>query len=202
MLGAMAELPSIHDGTLARLIQEGMETWEGFRAQASRRHHLVIPCDYAGAYEALRRLPTHASSFLELGSATGVVTVLADLLGFEAYGIELEPWLVERSIELAQRFESRAVFAEGSFVPEGYRDAVEHLPADFLTPTGGACAYDELGLEFDDFDLFYAYPWPGEEDWLQELVRRHARPGALLLTYDVREGYQLVRDGEPAVELT
>ena len=64
--------------------------------------------------------------------------------------------------------------------------------------TGGACGYDELELELDDFDLIYAYPWPGEEDWLYELVRRHARPGALLLTYDVSEGFRLARDGEPA----
>ncbi len=193
-----AELPSIQDDTLALLIREGAESWAEFRAYASERYQLLIPCDHAGAYQVLRRLSVHATSFLELGSAIGVVTILADLLGFEACGIELEPWLVDRSIELALRFGSRASFAEGSFVPAAYQDEVENLLADFLTPTGGACAYDELELELDDFDLIYAYPWPGEEDWLHELVRRHARPGALLLTYDVSEGFRLARDGEPA----
>ncbi len=197
----MAELPSIHDETLARLIREGADSWQEFCALASDRHHHLIPCDHAGAYQVLRRLSARATSFLELGSATGVVTILADLLGFEACGIELEPWLVERSTELALRLGSRALFAEGSFVPAAYQDEVEHLLADFVTPTVGACGYDELGFELDDFDLIYAYPWPGEEDWLHELVRRHARPGALLLTYDASEGFRLVRDGEPADEL-
>lgn len=196
----MPELPSIREETLALLLRAGVESWEEFRAYAADRHHLVIPCDHAGAYQELRRLTPHATSFLELGSATGVVTILADLLGFEACGIELEPWLVERSSELARRFQSGASFAQGSFVPAAYRDEVEELSVDFLTPTEGACGYDELELELDDFDLIYAYPWPGEEDWMQELVRRHARPGALLLTYDVREGFRLARDGKPVGE--
>ena len=71
----------------------------------------------------------------------------------------------------------------------------------FLTPTGGACGYDELGLELVDFDLVYAFPWPGEEDWLRELVKRHARPGALLLTCDGGEGFHHFRDGVPVWEL-
>ena len=180
--------------TLASLAQESDQLWEEFRALAADRHHLVIPCDVRGAHDALRRLRDRATHFLELGSATGVVTIVADLLGFEACGIEIEPWLVERSIELAERFSSGATIAEGSFVPPDYQDEVRHLSADFLTPTDGACAYDELCLELDDFDLIYAYPWPGDEDWLLEMIRRHARPGALLLTYDVSEGYRLFGD--------
>jgi predicted O-methyltransferase YrrM len=192
----MAAPPAIDGETLQRLLREGAESWEEFRALAAERHHRFIPSDHVAVYAELRRLSADASSFLELGSAAGVVTIMADLLGYEAYGIEREPWLVERSAELAERFESRASFAEGSFVPAAFEDDVEHVPSDFLTSDAGACGYDELGLELDDFDLIYAYPWPGEEDWLRELVRRHARPGAMLLTYDVREGFQLVRDGE------
>jgi len=51
----------------------------------------------------------------------------------------------------ALRFGSASRFAGGSFVPEEYQDEVEHLPVDFVTPTGGACAYGALGLELDDF---------------------------------------------------
>ncbi len=192
--------PSIHEESLAELIRAGGESWEEFRSIAGQRHHLLIPCDYAEAYRVLGELSGRATSFIELGSGTGVVTILADLLGFEACGIELEPWLVERSMELAQRFGSRANFAEGSFVPTEYQDEVEHLSVDFLTSAEGACGYDELDQELDDFDLIYSYPWPGEEDWLQELVRRHARPGALLLTYDAGDGFRLVQDGEPVAE--
>ena len=119
------------------------------------------------------------------------MTIVADLLGFEAFGIELDPWLVDRSMDIAERFGSRATFAEGSFVPEDFREEVELLSPEFLTATDGASGYDELGLELDHFDLVFAYPWPGEEDWLHQMVETHAHPGALLLTYDAKEGFRL-----------
>lgn len=190
------ETPSIADETLTRLLAAGTEIWDEFRTHAGHRFHRFIPCDQAGAYQALRGLRGRASTFVELGSAAGVVTIMADLLGFEACAIELEPFLVERSIELAERFGSGATFVEGSFVPPGYQDDVENLSADRLTPTGGACAYDELGLELDDFDLVFAYPWPGEEVWLLEMMRRFGRSDALLLTYDAAEGFRLSDGGE------
>lgn len=191
--------PSIREDTLAALFQHSDELWTEFRARLGERHHLVIPCDLRAAYETLRHLGEHATHFLELGSATGAVTILADLLGFEACGIEIEPWLVENAIEMAEQFSSGATFAEGSFVPAAYQDETHLLSADFHTPTHGACAYDELSLELDDFDLIYAYPWPGDEDWLLEMIQRHARPDARLLTYDVSEGFRLFRagDGQP-----
>jgi hypothetical protein len=187
----MFEPPSIPEATLERLIRTGGEAWDEFRALTSHRHHLFIPCDHRGAYEALRGLRARAATFVELGSAAGVVTIMADLLGFEAYGIEIEPWLVNRSIESAEDVGSGAVFAEGTFVPPAYQDEIEHLSGDFLTPTDGADAFGELGLDLADFDLVFAYPWPGDEEWLEELMRRHARADAILLTYDVTDGFRI-----------
>ncbi|MFT5050061.1 MAG: hypothetical protein ACI8QZ_001455 [Chlamydiales bacterium] len=183
--------PSIPPATLSRLLLEGDRTWEESRTRGESRNHHFVPSDHASAYDHLRLLRERASTFVELGSGSGVVTVMASLLGFDAYGIELDPWLLERSIELAEEFESNASFAEGSFVPLAYQEEIEHQSGDHFTPTAGACAYDELGLELDDFDLIFAYPWPGEEDWLDELVRLHARPDALLLAYDSSGGFQL-----------
>ncbi len=189
-LSEVHETPEVPEETLANLIREGSVIRQEFSDLASDRHHLFIPCDHRGAYEVLRELRSRALTFVELGSGAGVVTILADLLGFEAYGIEIEPWLVERSVELAETHGSGATFAEGTFVPPDYQDEIELLSADFLTPTGGAHAFDELGLELSDFDVVFAYPWPGDEDWLEELLRRHARPGAILLTYDVCDGFR------------
>lgn len=180
--------PSIDPGRLDRLIQRGKRVWDEFEMLAGSRHHLFVPCDHRAVYEALRPLSARAGSFLELGSAAGVVTIMADLLGMESYGIEIEPWLVPRSGQLAAEFDSEATFVEGSFVPFDYRDEIENLHSDRLTPTEGADGYDELGMQLHDFDLVFAYPWPGEEDWLFELMRRHARPDATLLTYDAQEG--------------
>lgn len=195
------ELPDIGAAVLSDLIREGDELWSAFREEASDRYHLFIPSDQAGAYLALRQLRNRATSFLELGSASGVITIMADLLGFEAFGIETEPWLVERSCELAARFDSGAVFAEGTFVPAEFEEQTSLLLSDHWTPTSGAPAYEELGLELDEFDLIYAYPWPGEEDWLREIVRRCGRPDSLLLTYDVSEGFRLFEGDGPAIPL-
>ena len=38
----------------------------------------------------------------------------------------------------------------------------------------------------------YAYPWPGEEDWLIEMVRRFGGERTSLMIYTVRDGYELV----------
>lgn len=189
----MSQLPSIPTDTLERLIQEGTVAWDEFSAMASDRFHLFIPCDHLGAYEELRKLRSQATSFVEFGSAAGIVTIMADLLGFDAYGIEIEPWLIDCSTELASEFGSSATFAEGTFVAPEYQDEIELLSSDSFTPTDGANAFDELGMDLSDFDLIFAYPWPGDEEWLYELIRRHARPGAVLLTYDVTEGFRVTR---------
>lgn len=186
-----SDSPSIRPVTLDRLIREGADAWEEYRAHAKDRHQLFIPCDHHGAHEALGDLRSRALTFVELGSGAGIVTIMADLLGFEAYGIEIDPWLVDRSIGLAEQFDSAAIFTEGTFVPPSYQDEIEHLSGDYLTPTNGSYAFDELGLYLSDFDLVFAYQWPGDEDWLSELIRRHARANAILLTYDACEGFQV-----------
>jgi len=185
----MSRLPIVTPDTLDRLLREGRSLWDQFEMREINRHHLFVPCDHAAAHDQLRALRSRASTFLEFGSAAGVVTILADLLGYEACGIEIEPWLVQAADALAQRFDSAATFVEGSFVPPAYQDEVRHMSSDRITPTGGASAYEELAMELTDFDLVFAYPWPGEEEWLFELMRRHARGDAMLLTYDLQEGF-------------
>jgi hypothetical protein len=180
---------------LQPLFEDGAAVWAEFRRRRGSHFHPFVPADYAGAAEVLRQLAPEVDNFLELGSGVGVITVAADLLGFEAYGIELDPWLVEQSIQLADRHDSQATFAGGSFVPEEFRDEVARHPADFATTAEGEPAYLELGMELSDFDLVYMFPWPGEEDLHVEMVRRHARPDTLLLLYGGTEGFQLFRGG-------
>lgn len=187
----MPPLPIVTPQTLADLIRRGRAIWDEFEERAIQRHHLFVPCDQEGAFEMLRKLRSRAGNFLEFGSGAGVVTILADLLGYDACGIEIEPWLVEQSELLAREFGSAATFAQGSFVPPAYQDEVENLAHDRMTPTAGARAYDELSMDLSDFDLVFAFPWPGEEEWLYELMRRHAREDALLMTYDVQQGFEV-----------
>jgi predicted RNA methylase len=180
------------DARLDDLLLDGARAWRDFLASHQDRYHRFIPADQRDAFVALRDLRNRAHSFLELGSGTGVITIMADLLGFDACGIEIDAELVTTSRDLCESYESHATFVEGSFVPVEYRDEISLLDADFLTVTEGADAYEELGRDIADFDVVYAYPWPGEEDWMEELVRRQAGTHTSLLTYSVREGFQTV----------
>lgn len=187
----MAMTPS-DDPRFAQLLRDGAEIWRDYCQRRASEFHRVIPADHAAAIDALAAERSRANTFLELGSATGVITIIADLLGFEAYGIELESELVDISEDLAARVGSGATFVEGSFVPPEYRDEVHLLMSEYETPTEGADAYAEMGLDLADFDLVYAYPWPGEEEWLIELVRRFGGPRTRLMVYTVRDGFELL----------
>ena len=183
----------VDPGLLDSLLRSADEAWRDFSAAHGGTFHRFIPADYPSALELLSEECSRSATFLELGSGFGVVTILADLLGYDAYGIELEPELVEISTGLAEEFGSSATFVEGSFVPQDYRDEVHLLDPEFLsvTATEGADAYAELGMDLSDFDLVYVYPWPGEEEWAAELVRRHGGSHTRLMTYAVREGFAL-----------
>jgi hypothetical protein len=142
-----------------------------------------LPSDFTRAYRLLRALAeadlAPGNLFCEWGSGFGVVACLAALLDFDACGIEVQADLVEAARRLADDFGLPVEFAQGSFIPE---DDQAGGPFAWLT-TDGADTHEQLGLAADDFDLVFAYPWPDEEEVTAELFERHARAGALLLTY-------------------
>jgi hypothetical protein len=59
--------------------------------------------------------------------------------------------------------------------------------------TTGPDGYDELDAEPDEFDVVFAYPWPGEEQVIFDLFEESAAVGSLLLTYHGQEGLRLQR---------
>jgi hypothetical protein len=185
-------------GFLARLdelFDEGWNLWERFDREV-RQHgfHPFVPADHPVVLDALVAHHEPGLKFLEWGSALGTITILADMLGFEAYGIELDERLVHQARELAKRKASRARFAVGSFLPTGYR----------FRPSGdgrlgtigqGPSGYLQLGMPLDDFDVVFAYPWNGEEPILLDLMSGYGRPDALLLMYTGNAGVTAYRGG-------
>ena len=142
-------------------------------------------------YHALVELRDQVDTVLEWGSGLGVVTIMASRLGFQAYGIEVEPQLVERAQELAERYGPDAQFAVGSFIPDDYQWGFELPGNPSRTETDARAAYDELDMQPHDFDLVYAYPWPDEHGLYLDILRNHAAESALYLSYDAREGISL-----------
>ena len=172
------------------LIDEGWEIWAKFDGDVrAKTWHPFVAADYERVLEALLSQRAPGLRFLEWGSATGVVTIVADLLGYEAYGIELDSRLVDIARTLAKKYDSQARFAIGSFLPAGYQWRPSHGDARLGTIGHGPSGYPELGHPLDDFDIVYGYPWSGEEPIMRDLMRQYGREGARLLLHgdtDVR----------------
>lgn len=133
------------------------------------------------------------NNFCEFGSGYGVVTLLAADRGMRSVGIEIEPTLVEQSTALAEELNLDAEFYCGSFIPRDIGDLTE-LAADIEhVDTHQGDIYKEIGLAMSDFDLMFAFPWPGESGFFEAVFDAGAASGALLMTYRGRDGVNVVR---------
>ena len=181
---------------LAELSEEGWEIWRRFDVEVRRNQwHPFVAADYDSVLQILLRLRAPGLRFLEWGSATGVITIMADLLGYEAYGIELDPQLVDMARDLAQRFDSRARFAAGSFLPAGYRYRSRTGDDRIGTIGVGESAYPQLRHPLEDFDVVYGFPWHGEEPMMLDLMRAYGGSGARLIVHGGSEGIRVFRNG-------
>ncbi|MEM7260120.1 MAG: class I SAM-dependent methyltransferase [Pseudomonadota bacterium] len=98
------------------------------------------------------------AEFCELGAGIGLVTLMASRLKLRATGIEIEPELVDLAIHTAGHFQipSRFLHADMFHAPE---NTYQHT------------------------DLFFAYPWPSQEESVIQLFNREGKPGAILICY-------------------
>jgi hypothetical protein len=160
--------------------------------------HSFVPSDFSLVYGVLRHVAdarlAAGPAFCEWGSGAGVVTCLAAMVGLDACGIEFENDLVELSTRLAGDYHVKAGFCRGNFVPRGGQKIAEQVGEFEWLATGGSDPYDQMGRDIDDFDVVFAYPWPGEEQVIERLFDRFASSGALLMTYNGEtEGVRLFR---------
>lgn len=167
--------------------------------EEARDHPLssFVPSDAGEVYIALeevqRRGLANGNAFCEWGSGAGVATIIAARLEWDAVGIEIEERLVTASRRFAEAEGLDCEFALGTFVPRDHQDVLDEVAEFNWLAEGGSDAYQELDVDPGDVDLFYAYPWPGEEQVLFDLFERVASPGALLLTYHGMESFRLQR---------
>jgi hypothetical protein len=156
-----------------------------------------VASDYEGVYHVLRALAgsplPRGNRFCEWGSGFGAVACLAALLDFDAYGIEVEGDLVREARRLAEDFDLPVEFAHGSFIPRGAEGRVYAGGEYGWLTTEADYAYQELGVDPDDLDVVYSYPWPDEEAVTAELFDRYAGDGAILVSYHGGDDFRLRR---------
>ena len=184
---------------VADFLEEADARIRGFIEERQIRISGFVPSDFEPVFHALDAVVESdiacGDVFCEWGSGFGVVAMMAALLEFQAYGIEIEDSLVVGSRMLAEDFDLPVDIVTGSFVPSGGESIVEELCSGegaWLTGTTDD-AYSQLGLAPNDFDLIYAFPWPGEEAVIAALFDEFACVGALLLTFDHIEGVRVRR---------
>lgn len=171
---------------LTALFEEGRDIYHTFDLEIRQKNfHPFVPANYDKVLKELLPVRAPGLRFLEWGSATGVITIMADMLGFEAYGIELDSSLVEIARGLAKKYDSKAKFAAGSFLPMGYvyRDATGDTRTGTLDSGLSPSGYIELKHPLDDFDVVFGYPWPGEADVMLDLMRAYGRSDATFILH-------------------
>lgn len=186
-------------GFVAEFLEEATSRIRDFVEVRQIRVNGFVPSDFDVVFAGLEAVAENdvapGDVFLEWGSGFGVVAMLASLLEFQAYGIEIDQELTACARMLADDFELPVDFVAGSFIPAGGEALVERLfsgSESWLT-TIADTAYDELGLGLSDFDVVYAFPWPGEQQVVSGLFEEYAAVGAVLVTFDQLEGVRCWR---------
>jgi hypothetical protein len=200
---------------VARLIATCSRSWERFFADHGDQAPCFVPSVpervWAVLAEVTRRQLPPTRVFCEWGSGFGTATCLAALLGYEAYGLEIDAELVRRSRAIAQRLGIPVTMLCTSFLPAGYTASAGGDGAALVTPASGSAhhdtaeargplCYDGMDMAIADIGLFFTYPWPEERALMRQLFAAVARVGALLVLYhtdtDIRVWRKVEGEGE------
>ena len=112
-----------------------------------------VPSNYENAWSVLDQIAR--GSFCEWGSGLGITVGLAEILGYEACGIELDSGLAELSREFLRDHGLKAMIKTGSY-------------------------YDDCPVA----DVYYVYCWPGQTENVERRFVEIAPPsGRLLICY-------------------
>ena len=186
-----------HTPEAANLIDVANERIETFMLAEESVSDNFVPCDFHLLDQALTWIKQNhlltGNRFCEFGAGFGVATLLTSLRGMESVGIEIESNLIDQASGLADDLDLSAKFYCGSFVPRGASATIDLGREVENVDTSEGDIYEEIGLGLDDFDLFFAFPWPGEHHFFEAVFECGAAVNALLLSYRGRDGMHLIR---------
>lgn len=182
---------------LARLIETCSRGWELFFAENEDDEAPgFVPSIPEIVFDVLtevtkQNLPRNRI-FCEWGSGFGVVTCMAALLGYKAYGIEIEEELVRQSRAIARRLKIPVEIICTNLFPDGYGshsgvDGIKLLTPESLSDGAGAnrclLRYDGMDIDVAEVGLFFVYSWPSERELMLNLFDSIAAEGTILVAY-------------------
>ena len=179
-----AEIPA----DTAKILEDADQVLQAYWDQWTKKPiEQYVACDFRDVYRALSQLTASklakGNTFCEWGCGFGIVTGLASQLGWKAIGIEAEPFLVDQANRFLARNRLKGEILHGNFLPRGSERLAGSQSNHASLFHQVENAYEQHDLEFDDYSLVFAYPWPGEHYFLQEVFRNYAGDGALMLMF-------------------
>ena len=175
-----------------RIIEEGERLIdELFATERNKRIPRYLPSNPTLIYQALKTVRDDnlalGDVYCEWGSGFGIGCCLAASLGFEAIGIELEEHLVDASRGLAESVGQEIVVHQSSYLPLGFDSYEGGGGEELILPTSSAERrhpnYEDTELLTEEVDVFFVYPWPGQQQFMLDLFDAVAMEGALLVAY-------------------
>ena len=164
-----------------------------YEAGLGLRFTNYVPSDPRVVYAAMAYLKENGhlqgKLFCEWGCGFGIAAGMAAMLGLNAYGLEIEDDLFARATKLVTDLKLPVKILQTSYLPEGFDESEGHGGKDLICPddrttAGGLIAppmYEDL--DPSEVDLFFVYPWPGQEEMMMDLFSSVASHGSILLIY-------------------
>lgn len=174
--------PSIADRitSIRSRIERFQDCWDQHHAAQFVAADYELVCQsigWIGDYQ-----PTIGRRFLEWGCGFATVACVAADLGWNAHAIEAHPDLITQARQTIESWPARVELFAGNFLPPG----ADQLALDSTLPSlghAGQSAYVAWELDLDDFSLVYSYPWPGEDEFHEDVFDRFAAVGAILMMF-------------------
>ncbi len=172
-MGRRSPLPQEQENLISEaqiLLQQFWDRWH------QKPIEQYVACDFEYVARALFTLQERGlvdgSTFVSGGCGFGIVTGLASLLGWEAIGIEAEPFWSPRLENCLQRLQIPCEIWRAIFCPE---EPSVWRTVNRITHRCSIAfpAYESKDFDIDDFSIIFAYPWPGEEYFLESVLPRN-----------------------------
>lgn len=163
-----------------------------FNAGLGRRYPNYVPCDPKVVYTAMAFLKKEGhiqgDVFCEWGCGFAIAAGTAALMGMKAYGIEIESEIADRARQLTKDLNIPVEIILEDYLPEGFEESEGLGGKDLIAPEATTAGSWDLAPMYGDLDpsevdLFFVYPWPGQEEMMMDLFAAMASHGAIFLIY-------------------